>query len=380
MKLLIVSMMLVAFAFAANTRTQKISKKSFGKTAEGAEVYLYTLKNAAGMEVAITNFGGTIVSLKVPDRAGKIEDVVLGYDDFNGYLTPKSPYFGATVGRYANRIAKSKFSLDGQEYTVPANDGANSLHGGLKGFDKRVWSAKEFSDAKGEHLAMNYLSKDGEEGYPGNLTVQVEFTLTSRNQLKIEYSATTDHDTVLNLTNHSYFNLAGQGNGDILKTQLTLFASRFTPVDETLIPNGELRSVAGTPFDFRKPTPIGERIDASDEQLKLGHGYDHNWVLDESSGRLSLAARALDPASGRILEVLTTQPGIQFYTGNFLDGSIHGKGSKPIEHRTGFCLETQHFPDSPNHPKFPTAVLKPGQHFHSTTVFRFSAESSQKAR
>ncbi|MDP9158661.1 MAG: galactose mutarotase [Acidobacteriota bacterium] len=378
MKLLIACLMLSVIACAAGAGA--VSKQSFGKTAEGEEVYLYTLKNAAGMEVAITNYGGTVVSLKVPDRAGKIEDVVLGYDDFNGYLTPKSPYFGATVGRYANRIAKAKFTLDGKEYHLAANNGPNSLHGGLKGFDKQVWSAKDYSDAKGEHLVLHYLSKDGEEGYPGDLNAQVAFTLTPRSELQIEYSATTDHDTVLNLTNHSYFNLAGQGKGEILKTQLTLMASRFTPVDETLIPIGELRSVAGTPFDFRKPTAIGERIDASGEQLKLGHGYDHNWVLDAPRGKLSLAARAVDPDSGRVLEVLTTQPGIQFYTGNFLDGSINGKGSKPINHRTGFCLETQHFPDSPNHPAFPTVVLKRGQHFHSTTIFRFSTDRTKQAK
>jgi aldose 1-epimerase len=322
------------------------------------------------MQVAITNYGGRVVKLIVPDRNGKMDDIVLGFDDLAGYLG-NNPYFGALIGRYGNRIGGAKFTLDGKEYHLAANDGPNSLHGGLKGFDKVVWTAHE---VPGNHpaLELTYLSKDGEEGYPGNLKVKVVYTLMGNNALQIDYSATTDKNTVLNLTNHSYFNLAGEGNGDILKTMLTLDASQFTPVDANLIPTGETRKVEGTPFDFRKATAIGERIDGDDEQLKLGKGYDHNFVLERSGHGLQLAARAVDPDSGRVLQVLTTQPGIQFYTGNFLDGTIHGKGGKVYGHRSAFCLETQHFPDSPNKPSFPSAELKPGQTYHETTVFKFS--------
>jgi aldose 1-epimerase len=367
-----------AVVLTSAARAQGVSKTAFGKTPEGREVSLYTLKNAKGMEVAITNYGATIVSLKVADRTGKVEDIVLGYDKLDGYPSKENPHFGATVGRYANRIAKGRFTLDGKEYHLAINNGPNSLHGGIKGFDKQVWSPRDYSDKNGQHLALRYQSKDGEEGYPGTMTVDVVFTLPAdRNDLKIEYSATTDKDSVLNLSNHSYFNLAGQGNGDVLKHNVTIFASRFTPVDETLIPTGELRKVAGTPFDFRQPTAIGARIDSSDEQIKRGGGYDHNFVLDSSNssgGKLAPAARATDPTSGRVLEVLTTEPGIQFYTGNFLDGTIHGKGGKIYGRRFGFCFETQHFPDSPNHTEFPSTVLKAGQKFRSTTLFRFSAQ------
>ena len=362
----------VATLLTNPAQAQSMSKTSFGKTPDGREVSLYTLRNAKGMEVAISNYGGTIVSLKVPDRAGHIEDVVLGFDNLDGYLQKDNPYFGATIGRYANRIAKGQIPLNGKVYHVPINNGPNSLHGGLKGFDKQVWSAKESSDDKGQHLALHYVSKDGEEGYPGNLSVEVTFTLPADgNELDVQYLASTDKDTVLNLTNHSYFNLAGQGNGDILKHNVTLSASQFTPTDENLIPTGELRSVAGTPFDFRQGKAIGERIDGSDEQLKRGLGYDHNFVVDGDPGKLRLAARAVDPGSGRILEVLTTEPGVQFYTGNHL-GTLRGKGEKVYKFRYAFCLETQHFPDSPNHPAFPTTELKPGQKFHSETVYRFS--------
>jgi aldose 1-epimerase len=353
-----------------------VSRKPFGKTADGKDVYLYTLKNKSGMKVAITNYGGTIVSLKVPDRSGRMDDVVLGFDDLNGYLG-KQAFLGATIGRYANRIANGRFTLDGKQYQLPINNPPNSLHGGPEGFDKRVWAPQEYSDAKGDHLALRYSSKDGEEGYPGNLDTEVVFTLGARNELRIDYSATADKPTVVNLTNHSYFNLAGQGNGDILKHRLTLFASRFTPVDQTLIPTG-IRSVAGTPFDFRQPTAIGARIGEADEQLKFARGYDHNFVLDNGGREPRLAARVVEPDSGRVLEVLTTQPGVQFYTGNFLDGSIHGKGGKAYQYRYGFCLETQHFPDSPNHPDFPSTVLKPGEQFRSTTVYRFSTESAER--
>jgi len=347
-----------------------IKMSEFGKMPDGQTIDLYTLNNSSGMQVAITNYGGRIVSLTVPDRNGKMDDIVLGFDDLAGYLG-NNPYFGALIGRYANRIGGAEFTLDGKEYHLAANDGPNSLHGGLKGFDKVVWKAHEVPGAH-PALELTYLSKDGEENYPGNLKVKVVYTLMGNNALQIDYSATTDKDTVLNLTNHSYFNLSGQGNGDILKTQMMINASQFTPVDANLIPTGEIRTVEGTPFDFRKVTAIGERINGDDEQLKLGKGYDHNFVLDRNGHGLQLAARAVDSDSGRVLEVLTTQPGIQLYTGNFLDGTIHGKGGKVYGHRSAFCLETQHFPDSPNKPKFPSTELKPGQTYHETTTFKFS--------
>jgi aldose 1-epimerase len=346
----------------------KMQKQSFGKSEDGQQVDLYILTNKNGMEAAITNYGGTVVSLMVPDRNGKRDDVVLGYDTLDGYATGKA-YIGATVGRYANRIAHATFTLDGITYKLAKNDGDNHLHGG---FNKRVWTARDVSSNAGQALELTYLSKDGEEGFPGNLPVKVVYTLTDKNELKIDYSATTDKDTVLNLTNHAYFNLAGQGNGDILQQQIMIKADRFTPIDAVSIPTGELRSVKGTPFDFTTAMAIGARIDQDDQQLKMGNGYDHNWVLNnEKTGSLFLAAQAYDPHSGRVLEVLTTQPGIQLYTGNFLDG-IHGKDGKVYNRRYAFCLETQHFPDSPNHPNFPTAELKPGQHFESTTVYKFS--------
>jgi aldose 1-epimerase len=357
----------IAVAKAGN-----IKKAPFGKTPEGQAVDLYTLSNKKGMEVAITNFGGIVVSVKVADRTGKVADVVLGYDSLDGYVKDKA-YFGAIIGRYGNRIAKGKFSIDGVIYTLAQNNGPNSLHGGAKGFNKMVWAAKEVSSKDGAALQLNYLSKDGEEGYPGNLKVQVVYTLTDANEVRIEYTATTDKKTVLNLTNHSYFNLAAQGSGDILSHELMLQADKFTPVDATLIPTGELRDVSGTPFDFRTKTAIGARINNDDEQLKLGNGYDHNFVL-RHSGELGLAARVVEPSSGRVLEVSTTEPGVQFYSGNFLDGSAIGKGGKPITFRTGFCLETQHFPDSPNHPEFPSTLLSPGQRYHTTTVYKFSTE------
>ena len=347
-----------------------ITRKGFGKMAEGRTIELYTLTNSQGMRVAITNYGGILVSILVPDRNGKPGDVVIGFDNLEGYLA-KEPYFGALIGRYGNRIGNASFKLDGIEYKLPANDGPNSLHGGLRGFDKRVWTAREI---QGEHpaLELTYLSKDGEEGYPGNLSAKVVYSLTEDNALRIDYTATTDKDTVLNLTNHSYFNLAGAGNGDILKHQIMINADRFTPIDSTLIPTSELRKVENTPFDFRKPALIGTRVDADDEQIKFGKGYDHNYVLNRSGAGLSLAARVTDSESGRVLEVRTTQPGLQFYTGNFLDGSIHGKGGKSYGRRSAFCLETQHFPDSPNQPSFPSTVLKPGETYRESTVFRFS--------
>jgi len=351
-----------------------IRKQSFGKMS-GEPIDLYSLSNKKGMEVSITNFGATIVTLRVPDRDGKPADIVLGFDTLEGYQNGKS-YFGATVGRYANRIGGGTFSIDGKIYTLPKNNGNNTLHGGIVGFNKKVWKAREIASKDGESLELSYLSPDGEEEFPGNLSVKVVFTLPAdRNELKIEYAATTDKDTVLNLSNHSYFNLAGEGNGDILDHVMTLHAKQFTPVDKTLIPTGELRDVAGTPLDFTVATPIGKRINDNYEQLVFGKGYDHNWVLAPAARTsLRIAADAYDPKSGRALEVLTTEPGVQFYSGNFLDGSAKGKGGKAYGQRAAFCLETQHFPDSPNHPNFPSSLLKPGAAFHSETVFRFSAK------
>jgi aldose 1-epimerase len=353
------------------TSTARFSKRSFGRTETGDQVELYTLTNSKGVAAAITNYGGILVSLKAPDRAGKLADVVLGFDELENYKT-KNPYFGAIVGRYGNRIGKAKFTLNGVEYKLARNDGENSLHGGIKGFDKAVWKAKEIDGGRGLELA--YVSKDGEENFPGNLAVTVTYSLNDENELKIDYSATTDKDTVVNLTNHSYFNLAGQGEGDVLGHLVTINADRFTPVDANLIPTGELKPVEGTLLDFRTPHAIGERINNKDEQLALGGGYDHNFVLNRTGDGLTLAARVTEPKTGRVLEVLTTEPGIQFYTGNFLDGTLPGKGGKVYGKRYGFCLETQHFPDSPNKPGFPSVVLKPGGRYQTTTVYRFRAE------
>jgi aldose 1-epimerase len=348
----------------------KMQKQEFGKTQDGQTADLYILTNTHGMEADITNYGATLVRLRVPDKAGDSGDIVLGFDNLSGYETGKA-FFGATVGRYGNRIAHAKFTLDGISYTLPKNDGDNHLHGV---FNKVMWKAKDVSSVAGQALELTYLSKDGEEGYPGNLAVTVVFTvLASHNALKIDYMATTDKDTVLNLTHHSYFNLAGQGNGDILKELIAIHGSKFTPVDSTLIPTGELRPVAKTPFDFEKATAIGARIEQNDEQLKFGKGYDHNWVLDHKATHSPApAAEVYDPQSGRVMDVLTTEPGIQFYTGNFLDGTVQGKDGKAYPHRGALCLETQHFPDSPNHPDFPSTELKPGQTFHSTTIYKFS--------
>jgi aldose 1-epimerase len=350
------------------------TKKPFGKTPDGQPVDLFVLTSKGGAEVSITNYGGAVVSVRVPDRNGKLADVVLGYDTLDGYVNDKA-YFGAIVGRYGNRIAHAQFVLDGKTYTLAKNNGDNSLHGGIKGFNKAVWSARTLSAKDDQSLELSYLSKDGEEGFPGNLKVTVTYTLTDANALRIEYSATTDKKTVVNLTNHSYFNLAGQGSGDILGHLLTIQADQFTPVDSGLIPTGELRDVMDTPFDFRKPTAIGARINQDDEQLKLGSGYDHNFDLRMPMDRGEfLAARVVEPASGRVLEVWTTEPGVQFYTGNFLDGKTPGKGGVTYPRRNAFCLETQHFPDSPNHPKFPSVVLNPGGRYHTVTTYKFSTE------
>jgi len=342
------------------------SKKiSWGMTPEGQPVELYNLTNAKGSEARIMTYGGVVVSLKVPDRSGALGDVVAGFDNLEGYLTPP-PYFGALIGRYGNRIGGGQFSLGGMVYHLAKNDGANHLHGGVRGFDKRLWSAKPLSP---QSLELSYLSKDGEEGYPGNLSATVTYTLTDAQELRIEYLATTDKETVVNLTNHSYFNLAGEG--DILAHQVMIHADRFTPVDKGLIPTGELKSVAGTPFDFQMAKAIGERIEQKDEQLMFGHGYDHNWVLNRTGSGLETAAKVTDPKSGRVMEVLTTEPGLQFYTGNFLDGTLKRKG-RVYTRRSAFCMETQHFPDSPNKPAFPSTVLKPGDTYRTTTIYRFS--------
>jgi len=355
-----------------STNAQKISKESFGKTADGESVDLFTLTNRNGMEARITNYGGIVTTLTAPDRNNKYADVVLGFNDLDSYLKGH-PYFGALVGRYGNRIAKGRFTLNGVEYKLAVNNGENHLHGGIKGFDKVVWTARSMRTKLGPALSLTYVSKDMEEGYPGNLTVKVVYTLTNNNELRIDYSASTDKDTVTNLTHHSYFNLAGEGTGDILNHQLLLKASRFTPTDAGSIPTGELRNVQGTPFDFLKSTSIGARINQDEEQLKFGGGYDHNWVVNGRAGTLRQAASVYESTSGRVMDVWTTEPGIQFYTGNFLDGTLTGKSGKAYARRNGFCLETQHYPDSPNKPKFPTTTLRKGATYRSTTIYRFSA-------
>jgi aldose 1-epimerase len=346
-----------------------IPKQSFGTTADGTAVDLYTLTNAKGVEARITNYGGIVVSLKIPDRNGVKADVVHGFDSVSGYKD--SPYFGALIGRYGNRIAKGKFTLDGKEYTLAINNPPNALHGGVKGFDKVVWTARPFQGKLGPSLELHYVAKDGEEGYPGKLEVTAVYTLTEDNSLRLEYTAKTDKPTVVNLTQHTYFNLAG--GGDILGHEVMIDADKFTPVDSTLIPTGELRPVKGTPMDFTRPVAIGARINQDDEQLKFGKGYDHNWVLNKPAGQLAVIARVVEPKSGRVLEVLSTEPGLQFYTGNFLDGKLQGKG-RVYPFRSGFCMEPQHFPDTPNKPSFPSVVLRPGQVYTHTMVYRFTTK------
>jgi aldose 1-epimerase len=369
LRAIIISSFWLSLSTMAMEAKTKVTSQPFGKTPDGTSVEIFTLSNGA-YEARIATYGGIVVSLKAPDRNGKQADVVLGFDDVDGYVAnfngSSTAFFGAIIGRYANRIAHGSFMLDGKKYSLPLNNGENSLHGGPHGFNNVVWKAKPVANG----VELTYLSKDGEAGYPGDLSAIVRYTLV-KGDLRIEYWATTNKVTVVNLTNHSYFNLAGQG--DILNQQLTLHASRFTPVDAGLIPTGELKSVASTPFDFRKATAVGARINADEEQLHRGRGYDHNWVLDSGGGKLAEAAELYDPGSGRVLKVLTDQPGIQFYSGNFLDGSIKGKGGKPDGLHAALCLETQHFPDSPNHPDFPSTELKPGQHYHTVTVYSFSA-------
>ena len=346
--------------------TMDVRKELFGRLPDGTAVDIYTLTNKAGLEARIMTYGAILVSLKTPDRAGALADVNLGFDSLEGYLGTH-PYFGAIIGRYGNRIAKARFTLDGAEYRLAVNNNENTLHGGLKGFDKVVWTAEPVRGEKSAGLKLTYLSKDGEEGYPGNLAVTVVYTLTDADELEIRYEATTDKPTVLNLTNHAYWNLKGEGHGDILGHVLRLEADRITAVDSpvNLIPTGEIAPVAGTPFDFTAPHAIGERI------ALVEGGYDHNFVLRSGGGTLALAARVEEPVSGRVMEVWTDQPAIQLYTGNFLDGSVVGKGGKAYMKHSAFCLETQHFPDSPNHPNFPSTVLRPGETFRSVSVYKF---------
>ena len=338
-------------------------------------IKLYTLENESGMTVRVTNYGAIITSIIVPDRNGKRADVALGYDRVEDYINAvDKPYFGAVVGRYGNRIAKGEFTLDGETYSLLQNNGENHLHGGAIGFDKVVWAVDEY--VEGKSLTLSYLAKDKEEGYPGNLELIIVYTLADDNSLVVDYHATTDKATPINVTQHTYFNLKGEGQGTILDHKLMLNAKTFTPVDESLIPTGEMPAVAGTPFDFTTAKAIGRDIDQQNEQLVFGLGYDHNWILNKGGkeGELSLAAQVHEPSSGRVMEIYTTEPGIQFYCGNFLDGRLKGKSGKPYVHRGGFCLETQHFPDSPNQPNFPSTILKPGETYESKTVFKFSAK------
>ncbi len=353
-----------------------IVKEAFGKLADGSPAELYTLTNKQGAKLAVTNYGGIVVRMEGPDRSGKLADVVLGYDTLDGYLKDNSPYFGCIVGRNGNRIGNAKFSLDGKEYLLAKNNlGSNNLHGGLKGFDKQLWKAEEKDSPEGPSVLFSRLSPDGEEGYPGNLKVEALYTWTHDNALRIDYTATTDKPTICNLTHHSYFNLLDAGASDILGHELMIPASHFTPMGPDLITTGEVRAVKGTPFDFTIPTAVGARIAAADEQLKNGKGYDHNWVLDrQSKDGLELAAKVREPKSGRILEVLTTDPATQFYCGNFLDGTITGKNGTVYRQRNGLCLEPQKHPDAINKPKFPSPVLRPGETYKHTIVYRLSAE------
>ncbi len=352
-----------------NNEIKLLKVEDFNKQLDGEMVSLFTLKNSHGLVVQVTNYGGKVVSLWIPDKQGRFEDVVLGYDHIDDYLTTKEKYFGALIGRYGNRINEGQFSLNGKEYFLATNNGKNHLHGGDKGYDAIVWDAKQPDD---QTLALTYLSKDREEGYPGNLKIKVLYSLTDANELKIEYWASTDQPTVVNLTHHSFFNLKGAGNGTINDHLLQINASYYTPVDEGLIPTGQIACVETTTFDFREMTTIGARVETDNQQLRYGRGYDHNFVLNQNLEGLNYAARVVEPTSGRMLEVFTNEPGLQFYGGNFLDGSITGKEGKVYGHRTAFCLETQHFPDSPNQPHFPTTTLNPGEEYYSICIYKFS--------
>jgi aldose 1-epimerase len=359
---------------AEEPMSRSVAAEPFGTTPDGEAVQLFTLTNGNGIEIKAISYGGIIISLKTPDRNGELGDIVLGYDNLQSYVDG-SPYFGSIIGRYGNRIGSARFELDGEVYTLAANDGENHLHGGVLGFDKVVWSGEPFDDDTGVGVVFRYVSSDGEEGYPGNLQVQVTYTLNNADELVVDYLAVTDKATPVNLTQHSYFNLEDAGASDILGHELMIAADAYTPVDATLIPTGEIAPVEGTPFDFRTPYAIGARIDAADTQLEFGGGYDHNWVLNGTpADGMTLAARVLEPTTGRTLEILTTEPGIQFYSGNFLDGTLTGKGGVVYQHRTGFCLETQHFPDSPNEPDFPSTILRPEEEYRTQTIFRFGTE------
>ena len=358
-----------------------VEKSVFGQLPDGRQVDVYRFTNANGIEMRVINYGGIILSLKTPDVQGELDDIVLGFDALDEYLSDEyrqaNPYFGALIGRYGNRIADGQFSLDGETHTLASNDGDNHLHGGQQGFDRVLWQAEPFENDEGAGLVLRYTSEDGEEGYPGRLETEVTYTLTDTDELLVDYRATTDKATPVNLTQHSYFNLEGEGSGSILDHHLMINADAFTPVDDTLIPTGEIRPVEGTPFDFTQPTPIGERIEKDNEQLTFGKGYDHNFVLAEQAASPSepvLAARVWEPDSGRLLEIATTEPAIQFYSGNFLAGDLTGKRGQAYEHRSGFALETQHYPDSPNQVDFPSTILEPGETYRTRTIYRFSAQ------
>jgi len=372
MKLAIpLTLFLMTLSPMTRAASSTITTKPFGTTSAGEKVTQYTLRNDQGASVSIINYGGIVTSLKVPDRKGKCDDIVLGFKTLAEYEKP-GPYFGALIGRYGNRIANGEFTLDRKTYHLARNNNGQALHGGLKGFEKVIWNATPIETKQGPSLKLTYVSKDGEEGYPGKLSVTASYTLTNRNELKIVYRAKTDKATIVNLTHHSYFNLAGQGSGDILNHLVTIHANKYTPVDKVLIPTGKLAAVKGTPFDFRKPTPIGARINEVNEQLENGKGYDHNWIADKLPGHLGMIASVKEPNSGRVMEVISTEPGVQFYSGNFLDGTIIGKGNKVYGFRNGFCFEPQHFPDSPNHKNFPSTVLRPGETYKNTIIYRFS--------
>jgi aldose 1-epimerase len=368
MLLLILSLVITGTVMASGT----VTSQPFGTTADGIAVEEYTLTNANGMEVKLITYGGTITSIRVPDKDGNMDNVVLGFDNLADYET-RSPFFGSIIGRYGNRIANATFTLEGETYTLAANNGVNSLHGGVLGYDNVVWTAETVEGDGEVGVSLTYLSPDGEEGYPGNLSITVVYTLTDADEIRIDYTATTDKATVVNLTNHSYFNLAGNGSGSIDDHVITINADAYTPVDATLIPTGELAPVEGTPFDLRQPTPIGDGIRSGDEQMVLGRGYDHNFVLNREGDGLELAATVSEPTTGRTMEVWTTEPGIQFYSGNFLDGTLIGSSGTMYRQGEAFCLETQHYPDSPNQPDFPSTVLQPGDTYETTTVYKFSA-------
>jgi len=374
-KFLVVMITMIVTASCGNhsKKGMNIQKETFGKINEKV-VDLYTLTNTNQVEMKITNYGGIVTSFKIPDKNGILEDVVLGYDNLEGYLKA-NPYFGAIIGRYGNRIGNATFTLDGKKFSLAKNDGANNLHGGVKGFDKVVWEAETITGRASVSLKLYYLSKDNEGGFPGNLNVNVIYTLTNDNTFRIDYTAITDRPTIVNLTHHTYWNFAGNGSGEILNHKLMVHADTFTPIDKSLITTGDISSVKGTPMDFRTPKTIGDEIDDDYEQLKFAGGYDHNWVLNKTDdGIITLAATVYDPMSGRFMEIHTTEPGIQFYSGNLLDGSIVGKKDNIYEFRNGFCLETQHYPDSPNKPDFPSVVLRPGETYSSTTIHKFSTK------